>query len=133
MELENFALRDRFWVHQIFTLQFDTSYTSMQTVLAQIVDVLMARSDIDPTSARARLIQLTPTGPQIEIFAYFQKAGADYGAFLEVQEEIILEIMRIIEAAGLSIAAPIGVVRMNEAERPLAPERIPVDSITSDR
>jgi MscS family membrane protein len=132
MELENFALRDQFWLHQIFTLQFDTSYTSVQTVLAQIVDVLRARSDIDPTSARARLVQLTPTGPQIDVFAYFQKPGSDYAAFLEVQEKVILEIMRLIEAAGLSIAAPIGVVRINEAERSL-PSTIPVDSTTSDR
>jgi MscS family membrane protein len=133
MELENFALRDQFWVHPIFTLRFDTSYSSMQTILAEIVEVLRARTDIAPSSARARLIQLTPTGPQVEVFAYFQKPGSDYAAFLEVQEQIILEIMRIIEEAGSSIAAPIGVVRMNEAERPVAPKSIPVDSITSDR
>lgn len=133
MELENFSLRDQFWVHPIFTLQFDTSYTSMQTVLAQIVDMLKARPDINPISARARLIQLTPTGPQIEVFAYFQKRGADYAAFLEVQEEVLLEIMRLIEAAGISLAAPIGVVRVKQAERPQAPESIPVDSTISDR
>ena len=70
-----------------------------------------------PTSARARLIQLTPSGPQIEVFAYYRKPGSDFAAFLEDQEKIILEIMRVIEEAGTSMAAPIGVVRMERGRQ----------------
>jgi MscS family membrane protein len=138
MDLENFALRDQFWIHQVFTLRFDTTYTVMHQVLSEIVEVLHRRPDIDPESARARLIQLMPSGPQIEVYAYYRKLGADFSAFLEEQEKIILEIMRIVEEAGTTMAAPMGLFKMESpqnktAAQTSAPTGKPVDSAGADR
>ena len=112
VKLENFAMRDQFWLHQVFTLRFDTPRAVVKTVLDRFVEVLAITPEIEKASARARLIGLTPTGPQIEVFAYFQRPGADWAAFLAMQEEIILKIMGIVEAEGTSLAAPVGVVQM---------------------
>jgi len=125
---ENFAMRDQFWLHQVFTLRFDTPHHVVKAVLDRFVEVLMAIPDIDKSSARARLISLTAAGPQIEIFAYFQKPGADWALFLEVQEKIILEMMSIVEEEGTSLAAPVGVVQMGRVE-----SGVPVDSGVKSR
>ena len=120
-ELENFTMRDRFWIHPVFTLRFDTPYSVVQKVLEQIVAVLNGHPDVDSSSSRARIIQLTSAGPQIEVFAYYRKPGADYAAFLGEQEQIFLEIMRIVEEQGTSMAAPLGLLQLDkEKDKPSA-------------
>jgi MscS family membrane protein len=116
--LENFSMRDQFWLHPVFTLRFDTPYAVVKTVLEKIVQVLLSHPEINKDSARARLINLTPTGPQIEVFAYFRRPGADWAVFLGEQEKIMLQIMSAVEEAGSSLAAPIGVVRMEQEKGP---------------
>ena len=113
MELENFNMRDQFWLHQVFILRFDTPYSVIQRVLSGMLDILKSHPNIDPASARARLINLTNAGPQIEIFAYYRKPGADYAAFLGEQEPVILEMMRIVEEQGTAMVAPVGVVQLD--------------------
>ena len=127
MELENFALRDQFWVRQVFTLRFDTPHRTVKTVLERMTQMLGSEPEIDKQSARARVIGLTSAGPQIEVFAYFRRPGADWAAFLGVQEKIILKMMGIVESEGTSFAAPVGVVRMTEPGR-----EKPVDSAHTD-
>jgi MscS family membrane protein len=114
MDLENFSMRDQFWVHQVFTLRFDTSYSVVQRVLRRMLQLLQDRPDVDITSARASVIQLTNQGPQVEIFAYYRKPGSDYTSFLAEQEQIIFGMMRIVEEEGTSMVAPVGVVQMSQ-------------------
>jgi MscS family membrane protein len=114
VNLENFALRDQFWVHPVFTLRFDTPYSVLKTVLEKIDKLLLSHAEIDKSTARVRLIDLTSSGPKIEVFAYFRRPGADWAVFLEEQEKIMLEILRVVEEAGSSLATPIGVVQMGQ-------------------
>jgi len=116
--LQNFQLRDQFWLRQIFTLQFDTPHDVVKIVLDKITEILRGHPDIDKSSARARLINLSPSGPQIEVFAYYRKPGADWAAFLGQQEGLILKMMGAIEAAGASLASPIGALRMENNKQP---------------
>jgi MscS family membrane protein len=108
--LENFSLREQFWLHQVFILRFDTPHDVVKTVLDKIDQLLGSHPEIDRSSARVRLISLTPTGPQIEVFAYFRRPGAGWAVFLEQQEKLILGMMSVMEASGTSLAAPIGVL-----------------------
>lgn len=112
-ELENFTMRDQFWIHQNFTLRFDTPYTTVQRVLDDIAAILTHRPAVDVTTARIRVVRLTPAGPEIEVYAYFDKPGGDYNAFLAEQEKVILEMMRIVEENGTSMTTPIGIVRLD--------------------
>jgi MscS family membrane protein len=116
--LQNFQLRDQFWLRQIFTLQFDTRHDVVKIVLDEITEILRGHPDIDKSSARARLINLTPSGPQIEVFAYYRKPGADWAAFLVQQESIVLKMMDAIETAGASLASPVGALRMEMSSSP---------------
>jgi MscS family membrane protein len=110
--LKNLQLRDQFWVYQVFNLQFDTPHDVVRIVLDQITEILSRLPYIDKSSARARLIKLTASGPQIEIFAYYHKPGDDWAAFLVQQEGLILNVMGAIEAAGSSLASPLGALRI---------------------
>jgi MscS family membrane protein len=125
MELENFTMRDQFWFHQVFYLRFDTSYAVVQRVLDGMIAIIKAHPDIDSTTARARLINLTNVGPQIEIFAYYRKPGTDYAAFLAAQEPIILQIMRLVEEEGSAMVAPVGVVQLSADNLNPPPTRQP--------
>jgi MscS family membrane protein len=118
VNLENFSLRDEFWIHQVFTLRFDTPHDVVKIVLDKIYLLLKSNPAIDTQSARIRLINLTAPGPQLEIFAYYRKSGADMAAFLGQQEDLLLKIMGTIEAAGTSLAAPVGVLRMDLKKAP---------------
>jgi MscS family membrane protein len=117
MELENFTMRDQFWIHQTFTLRFDTPYATFQRVLTDIAAILNRRPDIDSTTARIRVVRLTPAGPEVEVYAYYNKPGGNFNSFLEEQEKVILEMMRIVEEAGTSMTTPIGVIRLESEVR----------------
>ena len=86
VNLENFAMRDQFWLHPVFTLRFDTPYSVLKAVLEKIDKLLLSHEDIEKNSARVRLIDLTSSGPKIEVFAYFRRPGADWAVFLGEQE-----------------------------------------------
>ena len=118
--LDNYSMRDQFWLRQAFTLRFDTPSGVLKMVLEKIEQLLLSHPEIDKTSARARLINLTASGPQIEVFAYFRRPGADWAVFLEEQEKLLLQMIRIVEDAGSSLAAPVGVLRMDAEKRPEA-------------
>jgi MscS family membrane protein len=125
VSLENFSLRDRFWIHQIFTLRFDTPHDVVKIVLDKFGEILRAHPAIDTNTARATLINLTPAGPQIEVNAYFRRPGADAALSLQQQQELLLKMIGTIEAAGSSLAAPIGIVRMDPEKPPDTPANIP--------
>jgi MscS family membrane protein len=116
IDLENFTMRDQFWIHQTFTLRFDTLHSTVQKVLDDIFAILTHRPDIDESTARIRVIRLAPAGPEIEVFAYYDKPGGDYNSFLAEQEKVILEMMRLVEENGTSMTAPIGVVRLDSEQ-----------------
>jgi MscS family membrane protein len=59
---------------------------------------------VESSSARVRFIRFGASSLDLEVFAYVLLA--DFGAFLEVQEELLLRIMDIIEGAGTGIAFP---------------------------
>jgi MscS family membrane protein len=125
--LENFSMRDQFWLHQVFTLQVTTPGKVLKIVLDRIVQLLAIEPDIYKESARARLIGLTPAGPQIEVFAYFRNPDGQWATFLGTQEKIILKIMSIVESEGASFVSPIAVVQTPK-EKP----EMPVDSAKPD-
>jgi len=66
---ENYTMRDQFLIQQVFTLRFDTPYRVVKIVLDQFEEALTDHPEIVKGSARATLISVTASGPQIEVFA----------------------------------------------------------------
>ena len=123
VNLENFALRDQFWIHQVFTLRFDTPHDVTKIVIDRIIAILKGHPEIDASSARARLINLTAAGPQIEIFAYFSRSGANWSVFLGEQETLLLKMVAAVESAGTSMAAPVGLLKMDTEMKPASSDK----------
>jgi MscS family membrane protein len=104
LSLENFSVRDRFWFHPILRLGYGTTSEQMTAVLESIRSLLMENRVVDPTSVRVRFLNFGISFLEVEVFAYI--LASDWNKFLEIQEGMLLRIMRCVESAGVHIALP---------------------------
>ena len=79
--LENFSLRDQFWIHQVFTLRFDTPHDVVKIVVDKIYLLLKSNPAIDTQSARIRLINLTASGPRARDIRVLSQIRRQLGRF----------------------------------------------------
>jgi MscS family membrane protein len=99
----------------------------MRTVSTGIHDLLLQHRSAEPESVRVRFFRLGPSSLDIEVVAYF--FAADWVAFTAIQQDLLLRVMEIVEAAGTQIAFPTQTVQFvddrasSEAWTPLRPER----------
>lgn len=112
--VENFSLRDQFFLHQVLTLKFDTRHDVIKKIVDQVSQELRSHPNIDQSTARVTLINLTLSGPQIELFAYFHKQGADWAEFLIHQQQILLNTMSAIADAGASLTSPVAMLQLEK-------------------
>jgi MscS family membrane protein len=101
MSLENFSKRDRIRFHHTVGLPRQTTADQLRSVLAQIRRLLDAHPGVQSTSARIRLIKVTGSSLDVEIFAYVLET--DQAAFLAIQEQLLLGIMDIVETLSTSV------------------------------
>ncbi len=104
MQLENFALRDRIWLHPSIGLRYETSADQLRYVLIELKKMLLGHPKVHPDPARVRFVSFGDYSLNLEIFAYV--LTADINEFLAVQEDIFLRIMDIVEASGTGFAFP---------------------------
>ena len=109
--LENLSLRDQFWFHPIVRLTYETTVTQLRSILTGITNLLVQSPRVDKLSARARFLGFGESSLDIEIFAYIY--ARDWPDFLKVQEELLLEMMDLVEAAGARIALPSRIMYVN--------------------
>ena len=102
-EIENYSRRDRFLMDPTIGLTYDTSSTTMRSVLLAIRKLLNENDNV-VAGARVRFASYNQSSLDIEIFAYLRTR--DYADFMSLREEILLRIMDTIEAEGASIAFP---------------------------
>jgi MscS family membrane protein len=101
MSLENFTKRDRIRFHHTVGLPRQTTADQLRSVLAQIRRLLDAHPGVESTSARIRLIKVSASSLDVEIFAYVLET--DQAAFLAIQEQLLLGVMDIIETLSTSV------------------------------
>jgi len=104
MSLENLSARDRFWFHPVVGLRYETTPLQMRSITADLQKLLTGHSSLDSSSVRVRFLRLGAFSLDVEIFAYV--FARDWGHFLEIQEELLLNIIGAIEQAGAEIAFP---------------------------
>jgi MscS family membrane protein len=113
MSLENFALRDKIRFQHTLSLRCETPPDQLRAVLAGISKVLEDRPEVEPSSARARLVSLKNSSFDIEVFAYV--TATSWEAFLGIQEEMLLAMIDVVETSGAGFAsgqpAPIEQIR----------------------
>ena len=104
MSLENFAARQRILLNQTIGLRYDTTTEQLNDVLGGIRQLLDQHPKIDSGSARVRFVRFGGASVDLELFAYVMTS--EFPVFLEIQEDLLLRILRIIEASGSCLAVP---------------------------
>jgi MscS family membrane protein len=92
------------WFHHVLGLRYETTSTQLRQVMDGIRSRLIAHTAIESESLRVRLFRFGPSSLDIEIFAYV--LTGDWVRFLEIQEQLLVVVMEVVEAAGTAIALP---------------------------
>ncbi|WP_147164777.1 mechanosensitive ion channel family protein, partial [Pararhodospirillum oryzae] len=116
LEIENYSRRDMFWFHPILSLRLETTPDQIRHLLVTLRDLLYAHPRVDPDPARVRFLGLGADALKIEIFAYVH--AEDYSDFLEVQEDLTLQVMDRVRASGAAFALPSQTLYMGRDSSP---------------
>ena len=121
MTLESLSARDKFWLHPVLGLRYDTTSQQMRALLDGIRNLLKECRHVEPGSIRVRFLRFGPSSLDVEIFAYVH--APNWSQFLEIQEELQLHIMECIESTGIGILRFLG---RTYSSPPLSPPARPV-------
>jgi len=104
VSLENISVRDKFWFHHILSIRRQTSAATMRAILGGVNTLLTEHPSVESLSVRVRFLGFGTSSLDIEVYAYV--AASDFSHFLQTQQELLLEVMEIVEAAGTQLAYP---------------------------
>ncbi len=104
MNLENFSVRDKILFNPTIGLRYETTADQLRFLLAEFRRLLYAHPMVETSSARARFVKFADSSLNVEIFSYVRTR--DFVQFLAVQEDLLLRLMDIVEAAGSGLAFP---------------------------
>ena len=104
--IQNFSSRDKFLVQTTFSLRQDTTSEQVSKVQSQIEQLLQATREVERGSSRVRLIDLSPSGLRMEIWAYLLLPPADAARCFEAQEKLFVEMLKVLEQTGTALAVP---------------------------
>jgi MscS family membrane protein len=104
MHLDNFAKRDQRLLRTVLQLRYETTPEQMRYVLAKLRELLVGHPKVTPAPARVRFVGYGAFSKNVEVFAYLYCQDQD--TFLAIQEDILLRMEDIINAAGSGFAFP---------------------------
>ncbi len=104
MELDNFMKRDRRLLKTTLQLRYETTPDQMRFILAKLRELLLGHPMVTPDPARVRFTGFGAYSKDVEIFAYI--SCQDQNTFLAIQEDLLLRMEDIINAAGSGFAFP---------------------------
>ncbi len=104
VSMENISIRDKFWFHHTLRLRHETSVSTMREILDRVKNLLAQCPRVERGSVRVRFLGFGTSSLDVEIFVYV--FDSDWNSFLETQENLLLDIMEIVQAAGTGLAYP---------------------------
>lgn len=104
LQIENFAKRDRFLFNPVIRLEYGVTADQLHGAVETIEGILKAHEKVFQEGPRARFSNFGENALEIEVWSYI--ATSDFDESLIVRQELLLSILRSLEAAGLQIAVP---------------------------
>ena len=105
MTLENLSARDRFWLHHLINLEYDTSPSRLESLLSDVRGFLQEDSRIVlPEITRVRVLRFAESRLELEVWAYV--SAQNWAHFLQIQEDLLIKIRQIIASSGVALAHP---------------------------
>ncbi len=120
MNVENFSLRDKFWLRHAIGLRYETTPDQLRYVLAEVRTVLYSHPRVETDGARIRFVGFGDCALNLEVFAYVR--ATEMPEFLGIQEDLLLRIMDVIARGGTAIAFPSQTTYLSR-DTPLDPQR----------
>jgi MscS family membrane protein len=102
MSLENISGRDKIWFHPTLNLRRDTTHDQLSKVLASLREILAGNGKIELGEMPVRLVAMTSSSLDVEVAVYVKTAN--YNEFLAMQQDLLLAMLKAIEAAGTALA-----------------------------
>jgi MscS family membrane protein len=102
--IETLSARDMYWFHPIVSLRHETTSEQVQAVVDGIQALLSKQSAIDPATLRVRFLRFGAFSLDVEVNAYV--FARDWAHFLQLQEQLLFSLTKIVEQAGTSLALP---------------------------
>jgi MscS family membrane protein len=103
-KIENYAHRDRFLFDPTFEFRPETTPDQIRFLLVEMRAILYAHPKVNPDPAKIRFTGFEKSAIKFEVWAYIEAANFD--AFQEVQEDILLRMMDVVAQSGTSFATP---------------------------
>jgi len=104
MRLESFAERDRIKLGLTVRLVYGTTAEQMRQVLAGLERAIRAQPLCWPDSVTVKFGTLSPSSLDIDVMAWFRTA--DWNAFVQIRQDVLLQFMDVVERAGTAFAFP---------------------------
>jgi MscS family membrane protein len=105
MTLENVSGRDKMWFHPTLNLRRDTTAAQMSEVISSVQKILAEQPEVETGALPARFINVGAYSLDVEINVYIRTTDND--RYLVLQQELLLKILRAVEAAGTALAVPL--------------------------
>ncbi len=104
LELANKSRRDRILLRQTVGLRYETSSEQLRFVLTKLREMILAHPKLLQEPAEVRFMKYGDYSLDVEIFVYVDTG--DWFEFRGIQEDVLLRVKDIIEAAGTDFAFP---------------------------
>lgn len=104
MRIESFAVRDRLRLACNIGLVYSTTAAQMRAILEGLEAVLRAHPKIWTDAVIVRFSAFGDSSLNIEVMAWFQTT--DWGEFLVIRQDVLIQFMEVVEREGSSFAFP---------------------------
>lgn len=106
MQITNFSNRNRCFFHHRVGLRYETSRGQFEWLLPELRRRIGAHPLVEEEGdfPRVRIVGFAASSIDVDVRAYV--VTTNFAQFLEVQEQLILEIMKAVEEAGTGFAFP---------------------------
>ncbi len=127
MNIENLGQRDKILFRHTVGVKYGLSPDEMQKLLSGLETLLVQHPKIDADGRRARFLKFGAYSLEIELFAFVQTS--DWNEFLRIQEELLIEVIRIVKDHGTDFAFPSQTLYVEQGELPFASGKTVEDGV----
>ncbi len=106
MHITNYSLRDKCFFHHVLGVRYETTPDQFEGLLNELRRRIAAHPTVEETNdmPRVRLLKFGASSIDIDLRAYV--LTTNFTEFLSVQEELLLDVIRVVDEAGSGFAFP---------------------------
>lgn len=116
MNIENITRRHKSLFKTRFGLQSETSAEQLRSVLEQTRALLLRHPKVDPDLAWVHFVEVCESSFEIEIHCLILTGSREQ--FLAIREELLLQIMELVAAAGVQFSTPERLLHITDTQHP---------------